>query len=298
LSAEVVLADGSQVSASADSHPDLFWALRGGGGNFGVITAFEFRLHPLATVVAGPTFWPLAQAPQVMRWYRDFIGSAPDALSGFFAFLKVPPAPTFPEALHGQSVCGVVWCWCGAPDVADAVFQPVREFGPPLLYGVQAMPYPALQSAFDTFYTPGLQWYWRADFVDELDDTAIAKHVEHAARLPTLHSTMHLYPLGGAAGRVDPGATAFSYREARWAEVIVGVSPDPEDRERISTWTRDYWQALHPHSAGGAYVNFLMDEGDARVRAAYRGNYARLAAIKRRYDPDNLFRVNQNIRPA
>ena len=297
LSAEMVLADGRQVTASADSHPDLYWAIRGGGGNFGVVTAFVFRLHPLETVVAGPTFWPLAQAATVMRWYRGFIAAAPDDLNGFFAFLKVPPAPPFPEALHGQAVCGVVWCYVGAPADADAVFRPVREFGPPLLHGVQPMPYPALQGAFDALYTPGLQWYWRADFVNDLSDEAIVQHEHHAANLPTLHSTMHLYPLGGAAGRVRTEDTAFSYREAGWAEVIVGVSPDPQDRERISAWTKNYWTALHPHSAGGAYVNFLMDEGDARVRAAYRGNHARLVDVKRRYDPENLFRVNQNIRP-
>lgn len=297
LEADVVLADGRLVTASAEMHPDLFWALRGGGGNFGVVTSFLFRLHPLDTVVAGPTFWPLERAGDVMRWYREFIVSAPHDLNGFFAFLSVPPVEPYPPALHGRTVCGVVWCYTGAVVDADAAFKPVREFGPPLLHGVQAMPFPALQGAFDALYPPGDQWYWRADFVNKLSDAAIAEHERFAAALPTPKSAMHLYPIDGAAHRIKAADTPFAYRDAQWAEVIVGVSPDPADREKITAWTKDYWHALHPHSAGGAYVNMMMDEGEERIRASYRGNYARLATIKREYDPDNLFRVNQNIRP-
>lgn len=297
LEADVVLADGRLVTASAEMHPDLFWALRGGGGNFGVVTSFLFRLHPLDTVVAGPTFWPLERAGDVMRWYREFIVSAPHDLNGFFAFLSVPPVEPYPPALHGRTVCGVVWCYTGSAVDADAAFKPVREFGPPLLHGVQAMPFPALQGAFDALYPPGDQWYWRADFVNELSDAAIAEHERFAAALPTPKSAMHLYPIDGAAHRIKAADTPFAYRDAQWAEVIVGVSPDPADREKITAWTKDYWHALHPHSAGGAYVNMMMDEGEERIRASYRGNYARLATIKREYDPDNLFRVNQNIRP-
>ena len=297
LQADVVLADGRVVSASAEENPDLFWALRGGGGNFGVVTSFLFRLHPISTVVAGPTFWPLEKAGEVMRWYRDFIVAAPEELNGFFAFLTVPPVEPFPAALHGQAVCGVVWCYTGAPEDADAVFQPVREFSQPLLHGVQPMPFPALQGAFDALYPPGHQWYWRADFVNELPDAAIAQHERFAAQLPTPQSTMHLYPIDGAAHRVKSADTPFAYRDARWAEVIVGVSPEVDDRARITDWTKAYWEALHPYSAGGAYVNMMMDEGEERVRASYRDNYARLVEVKGRYDPENLFRVNQNIRP-
>jgi len=297
LQADVVLADGRLVSASAEENPDLFWALRGGGGNFGVVTSFLFRLHPISTVVAGPTFWPLEKAGEVMRWYRDFIVAAPEELNGFFAFLTVPPVEPFPAALHGQAVCGVVWCYTGAPEDADAVFQPVREFSQPLLHGVQPMPFPALQGAFDALYPPGHQWYWRADFVNELPDAAIAQHERFAAQLPTPQSTMHLYPIDGAAHRVKSADTPFAYRDARWAEVIVGVSPEVDDRARITDWTKAYWEALHPYSAGGAYVNMMMDEGEERVRASYRDNYARLVEVKGRYDPENLFRVNQNIRP-
>ena len=296
---DVVLADGQFVTASANEHPDLFWALRGGGGNFGVVTSFVFRLHPIDTVYAGPMLWPLERSADVLRWYRDFLPQAADDLNGFFAFLVVPSGPPFPEHLHGHKMCGVVWCYTGPLDQADAVFAPIRaQFGPPALDWVGPMPHPTLQSMFDPIYPPGHQWYWKADFVNELSDEAIALHVRYGAELPTPQSTMHLYPIDGAAGRVARDATAWNYRSAKWAQVMVGVSPDPADNERMTAWTRSYWQALHPHSAGGAYVNMMMEEGDDRVRASYGENYDRLAAIKRAYDPANLFRVNQNIAPA
>ena len=296
LEADVVLADGSLVTASAESHPELYWALRGGGGNFGVVTSFLFRAHPVKMVTAGPTFWPLDRAADVLRWYRDFIVSVPQDLNGFFAFLTVPSGPPFPEALHGKKVCGVVWCYTGAD--AAKVFAPVAAFGPPLLHGVHELPFPALQSVFDGIYPPGDQWYWRADFVNELSDAAIDRHVKFGAEMPTSKSTMHLYPIDGAAHRVKAGDTAFSYREANWGAVFAGVSADAADAPAIAAWSKAYSDALHPYSAGGAYVNMMMDdEGDDRVRAAYRDNYPRLAAAKKRYDPGNLFRVNQNIRP-
>jgi FAD/FMN-containing dehydrogenase len=297
LAVDVVLADGRFVAASARENEDLFWAVRGGGGNFGVVTSFEFRLHALTTVHAGPTLWPMEQAERVMKWYRDFIGQAPTELNGFFAFLSVPPGPPFPEALHLKKMCGVVWCHSGSAAQAEKDLQPVRAMEP-ALYGVQPMPYPVLQSAFDGVYPPGLQWYWRADFVNELSDEAIARHIAHGANMPTWQSSMHLYPIDGAVHRVGRADTPFSYRDAKWASVIVGVDPDPANKELISAWCRNYWGALHPYSAGGAYVNFMMDEGQERVRATYREHYAKLAAIKAKYDPANLFRVNQNIWPA
>ena len=296
LEADVVLADGQLVTASAEQHPDLFWALRGGGGNFGVVTSFLFRGQPVDTVVGGPTLWTLEQAPEVMRWYREFIVNAPEDLNGFFAFLTVPPAPPFPEALHLHKMCGVVWCYTGPQEKAEEVFAPIRDFGPPALHGIHDMPFPALQSAFDGLYPPGHQWYWRADFVKELSDEAIATHVGHARTLPTMQCTMHLYPLDGAAHRVGQQDTAWSYRDATWGEVIVGVDPDPANADTIKDWCVNYWEAVHPHSMGGAYVNMMMDEGQDRVRAAYRDNYDRLRQIKARYDPDNVFNVNQNIR--
>jgi hypothetical protein len=297
LAVDVVLADGRFVTASARENEDLFWAVRGGGGNFGVVTSFEFRLHPVATIVGGPTLWPMDQAADVMRWYRDFIVKAPTELNGFFAFIIVPPAPPFPPALHLKKMCGVVWCYSGDPAQADQVFAPVRS-KEPALYGIHSMPYPMLQGAFDGLYPPGHQWYWRADFVNELSDQAVALHAEHGARMPTMQSTMHLYPIDGAVHRVGRKDTPFVYRDAKWASVIVGVDPDPANRERITNWCKNYWEALHPYSAGGAYVNFMMDEGQERVQATYREHYEKLAQIKQKYDPGNLFRVNQNIRPA
>jgi len=298
LSADVVLADGSVVTADDRHDSDLFWALRGGGGNFGVVTSFEFQAHPVATVHAGPTFWPLEQATEVMKAYREFILDAPEHISGFFAFLTVPPAPMFPEHLHMRKVCGVMWVCTGPSARAEADTKPMRSVGTPLLDHQGEMPLPAANALFDPLYPPGLQWYWRADFVNELSDQAIARHVEHGSALPTMHSTMHLYPIDGAAHRVGKNDTPFSYRDANWAEVIVGVDPDPANAARITTWCKNYFDALHPYSAGGAYVNFMMDEGQERVQASFRDNYQRLAAVKGKYDPTNLFRVNQNIRPA
>lgn len=301
IEADVVLADGSFVTANEKEHPDLFWAIRGGGGNFGVVTSFLFRLHPISTVYAGPMLWPLEKATEVLQWYREFLPAAPDDLNGFFAFLVVPPAPPFPEGLHNKPMCGIVWTYTGSLDKADGVFAPIRrQFGAPALDWVGPLPHPALQSMFDALYPPGDQWYWKADFVRELPDAAIARHVEFGANLPTWKSTMHLYPIDGAASQVPRDATAWNYRDAKWNEVIVGVSPDPADKDRITNWARAYWSALHPYSAGGAYVNMMMDatdEGQERVRAAYGANYERLARIKAQYDPTNLFRMNQNIKP-
>jgi len=301
LSADVVLADGTFVTASPESHSDLFWALRGGGGNFGVVTSFTFRCHDIGergTIIGGPVFYDLADTPDVMRWYREVQPSLPEELNGWFALLTVPPAPPFPEHLWGRKVCGILWCYTGPHDKADDVLEPVRSYGSPLMVGLQPMPFNMLQSAFDGLYPPGLQWYWRADFFSEISDEAIDVHVKYGAQLPTGHSTMHLYPIDGAASRVPSDATAFAYRDGGWAGVIVGVDPDPANADPISQWARDYWQELHPTSAGGAYVNFLMNEGQDRVKAAYRGNYDRLAQIKQRYDPGNTFHVNQNIQPA
>jgi FAD/FMN-containing dehydrogenase len=298
LSVDVVLADGSAVTASESRHADLFWAMRGGGGNFGVATSFEFQGRPIHTVVAGPTLYPLERGPEVLRWWDGVMASAPDDLYGFFAFLTVPPANPFPRQLHGQKVCGVVWCWTGTTEQAGEALAPARAFGPPLLDGIAEIPFPALNGTFDALYPPGMQWYWKADFVDELTDAAIAAHAEHAARLPSPHSTMHLYPIDRAVQRVAATASAWAYRSSRYAQVIVGVDPDPAAAPALEQWARAYHDALHPYSAGGAYVNMLMhDEGDDRVRASYRDNHGRLVEIKRRYDPDNLFRVNQNIAP-
>ncbi|MGN6131871.1 MAG: FAD-binding oxidoreductase [Nocardioidaceae bacterium] len=300
LSADVVLADGSFVTADESSHPDLFWALRGGGGNFGVVTSFTFRCNPIGehgTVIGGPVLYDIGDTGDVMRWYRDLLPTLPEELSGWFGLLTIPPAPPFPEELWGRKACGIIWCYTGPHDRAEEVLAPVKTFGSPLVMGVHELPFNALQTAFDALYPAGLQWYWRADFFREISDEAIAVHERYGAMLPTGHSTMHLYPVDGAAARVGSGDTAFAYRDGGWAGVIVGVDPDPANAERISTWAKDYWTDLHPTSAGSAYVNFMMQEGDERIRASYQDNYPRLQAVKRRYDPENVFHVNQNIRP-
>jgi hypothetical protein len=299
VSADVVLADGSFVTASESSHPELFWALRGGGGNFGVVTSFTFRSHPVGEngiVYAGPVLYDIDDTAEVMRWYREFEPAQPEDLSGWIGLITIPPAPPFPESLWGRKSCAIVWCYSGPHDRADETLEPVRSFGSPLVVGIQAMPYSMLTTAFDALYPAGLEWYWRADFFNQITDEAIEIHRAFGARLPTGHSTMHLYPIDGAAARVPSSATAFAYRDGGWAGVIVGVDPDPANREAITSWTKDYFEALHPTSAGGGYVNFLMEEGQDRVKASYRDNYARLAQVKRRYDPHNLFHVNQNIR--
>jgi FAD/FMN-containing dehydrogenase len=300
LEADVVLADGSLVTASATANSDLFWALRGGGGNFGVVTSFLFTLHPLPHLTAGPMLWPLERSAEVLSWYRDFSPRSPDNLYGFFAFMTVPPTAPFPEELWNKKMCGVVWAYTG--NDVEATFAPIRaRFGAPALDWVGPMTHSALNNMFVPFYPPGDQWYWKADFFSEIPDEAVSIHVEHGARLPTAKSTMHLYPIDGVAGRVPKDATAWNWRDEHWAMVIVGVSPDPADNPGMIDWTRDYWRELHPYSAGGAYVNMIMDaadEGDDRVRAAYGEHYDRLAQIKGKYDPTNLFRVNQNITPA
>jgi hypothetical protein len=296
LAADVVLADGSMVVASAEENPDLYWALRGGGGNFGVVTSFLFRGNPVHTIFGGPTLWDLDRTEEIMKWYREFILQAPEELTGFFAFLTVPPGPPFPEHLHLKKMCGVVWCYSGDVANAEELFAPVRELEPDL-YGVQAMPFPMLNSAFDPIYPPGHQWYWRADFFNEISDESIVEHAKWGAAMPTMQSSMHLYPIDGAAHRVGGEDTPWAYRDANWAGVIVGVDPDPANADMIRDWTVGYYDAVHPHSSGGAYINFMMEEGQERVQASYRGNYERLAEIKSKYDPTNLFKVNQNIHP-
>ena len=298
LSVDMVLADGSFVTADTKQNSELFWAVRGGGGNFGVVTSFEFRMQPVDTVCFGPTFWPLEEAGDVLKAYREFIKKAPETITGFFAFLVVPPAPMFPEQLHMKKVCGIIWCCTGSEKETEKETKAMRSLGHPLLDHVGPTPFPVVQSVFDALFVPGLQWYWRADNFTELSDEAIARHLEHGPKIPTMLSTMHLYPVNGAPQRVGKNDTAYSFREALFAEVIVGVDPDPANADKITTWCKEYWEALHPFSAGGAYVNFMMDEGQERVQATYRDNYERLVEIKKKYDPKNFFRVNQNVRPS
>jgi FAD/FMN-containing dehydrogenase len=295
VAARVVLADGSIVDADAERESDLFWALRGGGGNFGVVTQFSFRAHPVSIVQAGPVLYDLADAADVLRWYREFLPAQPRALTGFFAFLAVPPGPPFPEELHLRNVCGVVWCYAGEDD--SPALREARSFGKPLLDGVAPVPLPAWNSAFDAVYSAGDQWYWRGEFVKEIPDAAVEKHVEFG-ELPTWKSTMHLYPIDGAPSEIGGDETAWAYRDAVWAQVVAGVDPDPANADAIRTWAVDYSDAIRPHTLGTGYVNFQMQEEGDKVKAMYGPNYDRLARIKSQYDPGNAFSVNQNIKPA
>lgn len=298
ISADVVTADGNLLRAGAGENPDLFWAIRGGGGNFGIVTSFEFRLHPVSTVFAGPVLYWLEEGTEVMRWFDSFMAVAPRALSAFFAYLIVPPGPPFPESLHGKTMCGIVYVWSGDPDKGEQATRPLREFGSPVFSIGQAVPYPAVQSMFDALLPHGQHHYWKADFNAGFSEDIIAGHLCFGPRIPTVQSAVHVYPLDGAVHDVAADETAFAWRDVRFTHILAAVSPDPDPMPQYSDWVRSYWSALHPHTAGGAYVNFLMDEGDERIGDSYRRNYPRLAAIKKKYDPGNLFRLNQNIRPA
>ena len=296
LEAEMVMADGQTVTVNKDEHPDLFWAIRGGGGNFGIVTSFTFQAHPVKNVFGGPTLWPVEKTPEILNWYQEFMKTAPDELNGFFATLTIPGAP-FPEHLHNKQFCGVVWCYLGDADKVDEIFKPVRDMQP-LFEHTGEMPYPAIQTMFDGLLPSGLQWYWRADFFNELGNGDANVHLQYSSNMPSALSQMHLYPISGAASRIAKDATAWAYRDASYAGVIVGVDPSPDNAGAVTKWCKEYWEALHPYSSGGAYVNFMMNEGQERVQASYKHNYKRLSEIKKQVDPDNLFRVNQNIKPA
>ncbi len=270
LEVDMVLADGRLVTASSEEHEDLFWAVRGGGGNFGVVTSFLFQGRPVSTVYGGPMFWEMEHAAPVMRYWRDLILTGPEELNGWFGFHTVPPVDMFPTEHHLKKMAVITWCYTGDPEKAEQILAPIRALAPLAMDFAGPIPLPALQSLFDGLYPPGLQWYWNADFFTELNDEVIDLHIKHASQLPTVHSTMHLYPINGAAHRVGESETAWSFREANFAQVIVGVDPDPASNERMIQWSKNYWRALHPYSAGGAYVNMIMDEGVDRVQAAYR----------------------------
>ncbi|MCZ2816149.1 FAD-binding oxidoreductase [Modestobacter sp. VKM Ac-2984] len=297
LSAEVVTADGTVVTASASEHPDLFWALQGGGGNFGVVTRFTFRLHPVTTVLGGPMFFELADGPAVLAHFRDFIRTAPREYGGFPAFQIAPPLPFVPEDRVGEPFVAVVSCWTGSAAEGEQVLDGLRQVARPVAEHVGPMAYAALNSAFDGLVPPGLQHHWKAAFVRELTDDAIAAHMEHGPKVPTVNSTVHLYPINGAVHDVAADATAFGHRDASFAPVIAGMWPDPADNERNTAWVREYHAAIAPHSEEGGYVNFASADDQSRAGANYGANHARLREVKRRYDPDNLFHLNQNIQP-
>ena len=299
LSADVITADGRRVTASHHQNADLFWALRGGGGNFGVVTSLELQLHPVGTVLGGPMFFELHAAGEVMRRFAELIVDAPEELGAFFAFQIAPPLPFIPERRHGETLCVIVSCWSGDLAEGEKVIGAMRDLGPVVAENVRPLPYRALNSAFDGLLPKGLQHYWKADFVRTLTDAAIAAHVEHGSRMPCVESTMHLYPLGGAVRRVGRAETAFSHRDVGFAAIIAGMWPDPADNEANTAWVREYYAAIHPHSGvDGGYVNFMAGDDADRVKDNYGANYERLARVKAQWDPANVFRMNQNIRPA
>lgn len=297
VSAEIVTADGRTLTASETQHPDLFWAIRGGGGNFGVATALEFRLHPLRDIYGGPMFFEVTDAAAVLRFFREFIADAPRAFGGFPAWQIAPPLPFIPEARHGETFLAFVACWAGPLEQGEAILKPLHDVAPVVAEHVGPMPYPALNSAFDALVPAGLQHYWKANFVRELSDAAIEQHLAFGPRVPTVNSTVHIYPINGACHEVASEATAFAYRDANFAPVIAGMWPDPSQNAANIAWVRDYYAATAPLSEEGGYINFMAGDDQDRIRANYRGNYARLVEVKRTYDPDNLFRVNQNIKP-
>ncbi len=296
-SADVVTADGRFLVASEKENEDLFWAIRGGGGNFGVLTSLEYRLHPVKDIYGGPMFFELSDAGDVLRFYREFIADAPEAFGGFPAFQIAPPLPFIPENRHGDTFLAFVACWAGPVDEGEAALKPLHDVAPVAAEHVGAMPYPALNGAFDALVPPGLQHYWKANFVTELTNEAIEAHLEHGPKVPVVNSTVHIYPINGACHRVPSDATAFGYRHANFATVIAGMWPDPGQNEANIKWVRDYYDATAPLSEEGGYINFAAEDDQGRVKANYGGNYDRLVDVKRKYDPDNLFHLNQNIRP-
>ncbi len=297
VSADVVTADGRFLVASERENEDLFWAIRGGGGNFGVLTSLEFQLHPVKDIYGGPMFFELEHARDILRFYREFIAEAPEELGGFPAFQIAPPLPFIPEDRHGEPFIAFVACWAGPLEQGEQAVAAIREVAPIVAEHVGAMPYPALNSAFDALVPPGLQHYWKANFVTDLTDEAIEAHLQHGPKVPVVNSTVHVYPINGACHRVAAEETAFAYRDANFATVIAGMWPDPAENESSIAWVRDYYDATAPLSEEGGYVNFMADDDQDRIKANYRGNYARLVDVKRKYDPDNLFHLNQNIKP-
>jgi UDP-N-acetylenolpyruvoylglucosamine reductase len=295
VSADVVTADGSFVTCSDERERDLFWAIRGGGGNFGVVTSFEYRLHPVADIFGGPTFYPLDG--DVLRSYRDLVAEAPEALGALFGLTLGPPLPFLPERWHGRPVAVVLTCWSGSADQDDRVRARLASLGPVLGQHVGRMPYPVINTLFDDLLPAGLHHYWKGTFATDLPDGAIEVHVEYAARIPCLQTATLVFPIDGACHRVPPEATAFAYRDATFATALGPSWPVPADTEPNIAWGRAYYEALRPYSEDGGYVNFMSADDQYRVRADYGRNYARLVEIKRRYDAKNLFHLNQNIAP-
>jgi FAD/FMN-containing dehydrogenase len=301
LSVDLVTADGEFITASQSINADLFWGVRGGGGNFGIVTSFEYRLHPVGpTVLAGPIFYPLEDAPRVLRFYREFAAAAPDELTTIFNLRVAPPLPFLPPDVHGKPIVMVGACYAGSPQEGIEVVRPLKEFGSPIIDLLDPKPYVALQSMFDASVPHGWHYYWKSVELPPLSDHAIDTLVEHASALTSPKSYCIVFQLGGALNRVGAEETAYSQRSAAHNVNInaIWTEDDPEPKRHIA-WARDFFAAMQPHTSGRVYLNFLGDEGQERVRAAYgERNYERLSRLKRVHDPSNFFRLNQNIEPS
>ncbi len=299
IEADVVLADGSFVTASEDKNSDLLWALRGGGGNFGVATSFVFRAHPVSMIYGGPMFWEIKEARRIFQWYREYLPKAPPDWGVFLGIKTMPSTDPFPREHWGKKIVALIGCFNGSAEEGEKAFAPARkELPKPIVDWVGPMPYPALQSLFDPLMPKGMQWYWKGAYVKELPDEAIDVHLAQIGKSPSELSLMHLYPIDGAVHKVGSRDTAWNCRDGMWSMVIAAIDPNPAKAADLKRWGRAYWEAVNPFTTGGAYVNFMMDdEAEGRIMNSYGGNFARLTELKRKYDPANLFRVNQNIKP-
>jgi len=299
LGADLVTATGEQIRASTTENQDLFWALRGGGGNFGIATAFEFRLHEVGPqVLVGQAFYPLDDATEVLRFYRDLTSDAPDELASYALAVNVPPVDPFPDEHQGNPAIAIVSCFSGDLEEGKQVLAPLEAFGDPILRFVQPMPYTALQQAFNDGVPDGQRYYWKSHFHRELSDEAIHTFVEHVTSLPGPFSIVGFEPMGGAINRVNPTATAFPHRSAQFGLGIWSGWIDPADDDAAIAWTRKLHKAMTPFSTGGVYSNYLDQDEDGSASAAFADNLERLRGVKAKYDPDNFFNANQNIAPA
>jgi FAD/FMN-containing dehydrogenase len=298
LRVDVVTAQGELVRASEQENDDLFWGVRGGGGNFGIVTEFEFRLHSVGpTVVAGPVFWPISESPKVLRFYRDWIAEGPDELMTLVMHRKAPPLPFVPAELHGKLIVGVACCYAGPVEEGEKVVRPLKELGSPVVDACVPKPYVTHQAMLNPSFPHDWWYYVRSCDVAELTDDVIDITVEHSMQIQSPDTSFPIWQLGGAVSRVDDDATAFNNRHAGHAFNIVGVTRTQQGFDEEREWARSFWSALEPHQTS-VYVNFLMEEGEERIREAYGPEkYDRLKALKRKYDPDNFFRINQNIPP-
>jgi FAD/FMN-containing dehydrogenase len=300
LSVKMVTADGKRLTASEKENADLFWGVRGGGGNFGVVTEFMYRLHPVGpTVFGGALFHPVQKARDLLRFYREWVPTLPDELTTMIVFATAPPAPFIPQHLQGTPMIAVAMCYAGPVDQGQSLVKPLRDFAPASVDLLGPIPYTALQGMFDAGAPKGMLSYWKTEYLRNLDDSAIDTLVDHAGKMSVPFAQVHIHHVQGAVSRVNGDSTAFGHRDEPFILNIIGMWMDSAETERNIAWARAFSQAVHPYSTGSVYLNFLGDEGEGRIRAAYgEDKYSRLMELKKRYDPSNFFRLNQNIKPS